>query len=66
MPLTKTGEEVMANMRKQYGERGKEVFYRSINKGVAGSKKWHKMKKKKKKHGSYSPQAVAMARKMRG
>lgn len=42
MPLTKTGSEVMASMRKQYGKRAKEVFYASINKGVAGSKKWHK------------------------
>ena len=37
---TKTGKEVMKNMRKQYGEKkGKQVFYASINKGVAGSKK---------------------------
>ena len=41
MPLTKTGKKVMAGMRKQYGKRAKEVFYASINKGVAGSSKWH-------------------------
>lgn len=42
MPLTKTGRKVMASMRAKYGKRAKEVFYASINKGVAGSKKWHK------------------------
>ena len=41
MPLTKTGRKVLSSMRKQYGERGEEVFYRSINKGVAGSSEWH-------------------------
>ena len=45
MPLTKTGKEVMGSMRKQYGKRAKEVFYASINKGVAGSSKWHKKDK---------------------
>ena len=28
-------------MRAKYGKRAKQVFYASINKGVAGSKKWH-------------------------
>lgn len=41
MPLTKTGSEVMSAMKKQYGNRAKNVFYASINKGVAGSSKWH-------------------------
>jgi len=41
MPLTKTGKKVMRSMRKKYGKRAKEVFYASINKGVAGSSKWH-------------------------
>lgn len=41
MPLTETGKKVLASMRKKYGKRGKEVFYRSINKGVPGSEKWH-------------------------
>ncbi len=41
MPLTKAGNEVMSAMRKQYGDRAKNVFYASINKGVAGSEKWH-------------------------
>ena len=44
MPLSKIGRKVMASMRAKYGDRAKEVFYRSINKGVAGSSKWHKMK----------------------
>jgi hypothetical protein len=43
MPLTKTGREVLASMKKQYGaKKGKEVFYSSINKGKKGSSKWHK------------------------
>ena len=58
MPLTKTGKEVMANMKKKYGKRAKEVFYRSINKGVAGSSKWHKTSNK-----SYSKGAVDHAMK---
>jgi len=45
MPLSKTGKKVMRSMKKKYGERGEEVFYRSINKGVAGSEKWHASKK---------------------
>lgn len=47
MPLTKSGMEVLNSMTKKYGEKkGKEVFYKSINKGVAGSKKWHETRKK--------------------
>jgi hypothetical protein len=43
MPLTKDGQKVMTNMTKQYGaKKGKSVFYASINKGKAGSAKWHK------------------------
>jgi hypothetical protein len=43
MPLTKTGEKVLKDMVKRYGkERGKEVFYASINKKKKGSKDWHK------------------------
>ena len=41
-PLTSKGRKVMANMKKQYGGRAKEVFYRSINKKVSGSSAWHK------------------------
>jgi len=44
MPLTKQGKKVLKSMRKQYGtQKGKHVFYASINKGVKGSKRWHKM-----------------------
>ena len=42
MPLSKTGRKVMASMRIKYGKRAKEVFYSSINKGIAGSNKWHR------------------------
>lgn len=60
MPLTKTGRKVLANMRKQYGERAEEVFYRSINAKKAGSEKWHG-KRKSKKHGSYPSETIKRA-----
>ena len=45
MPLTESGNEVMNAMMKKYGmKKGKMVFYASINKGKAGSKKWHRKK----------------------
>ena len=45
MPLTKTGREVMGSMKKSYGsKKGKQVFYASMNKGVAGSSKWEGVK----------------------
>ena len=34
MPLTKKGAKVMRAMKKQYGaKKGKQVFYKSANKG---------------------------------
>lgn len=46
MPLTKTGNAILKGMQDYYGEdKGKNVFYASINKGKKGSKKWHKKKK---------------------
>lgn len=43
MPLTKSGAKVERAMQKTYGpEKGKRVFYASINKGKPGSSKWHK------------------------
>ena len=46
MPLTKQGKSVLLKMRKTYGsEKGKEVFYASINKKKSGSEKWHNSKK---------------------
>lgn len=46
MPLTKTGQKVMAAMQKEYGpKKAKEVFYASINARKAGSSKWHPKKK---------------------
>lgn len=45
MPLTSSGNKVLASMRKEYGaKKAKAVFYASINKGVPGSTKWHKTK----------------------
>lgn len=45
MPLTEKGKKILRAMRKQYGkEKGKEVFYKSINAGkITGV---HKGKKK--------------------
>ena len=49
MPLTKTGNKVMSAMIGEYGkEKGKRVFYASINKGKPGSSKWHGKKKRNK------------------
>lgn len=46
MPLTSVGKRVLANMTKEYGaEKGKEVFYASINANKAGSEKWHNIRK---------------------
>ena len=43
MPLTKSGEKALREMKKTYGaKRGKEVFYASINAKKKGSKSWHK------------------------
>lgn len=48
MPQTKTGEKVLSAMEKEYGaKKGKQVFYASINKGKAGSEKWHKTAERK-------------------
>jgi hypothetical protein len=41
MPLTPSGDKVLASMQSHYGgEKGKRVFYASINKGKPGSSKW--------------------------
>jgi hypothetical protein len=41
MPLTEEGQKVMANMKKEYGDKGESVFYASINAKKAGTEKWH-------------------------
>lgn len=57
MPLTKQGKKTLASMVKEYGgKKGKEVFYASINKGKAGSEKWHKKSK-----ANYSKETVSKA-----
>jgi hypothetical protein len=44
-PLTRIGEQVIQSMKRHYGEKkGEDVFYASINKGISGSKKWHRKK----------------------
>jgi hypothetical protein len=47
MPLTKTGEKVLAEMIKKYGKaKGKSVFYATINARKKGSNEWHVTRKK--------------------
>lgn len=49
-------------MQKEYGaDKGKSVFYASINAKKSGSSKWHKTSSK-----SYSHDAIALARAMKG
>ena len=51
MPLTESGNKVMANMKDQYGEEeGERVFYASRNAGKPGSEKWEG--KRRKSHGA--------------
>jgi len=46
MPITKSGQKVMRKMMEEYGmEKGKSVFYASINKKKAASSKWHEKRK---------------------
>lgn len=54
MPLTESGLKVYDAMVKKHGvDKGKAVFYASINKGVPGSSKWHgKSEKKKSRYSS--------------
>ena len=33
-PLKAKGKKIMANMKHQYGKKGKEIFYASKNKGI--------------------------------
>lgn len=49
MPLTEKGEKILANMKKEYGEKkGEEVFYASQNKGtITGTHKAKKHARKK-------------------
>lgn len=35
MPLTKKGQKILREMKKKYGaKKGKEIFYKSVNKGT--------------------------------
>jgi hypothetical protein len=48
MPLTKTGEKVMSNMKKEYGDKkARSVFYASMNAKKPGSSKWHLKRKRR-------------------
>ena len=48
MPLTKAGRKVKRAMLKHYGKkRGARIFYASENKGIPGSSKWAKKKRRK-------------------
>lgn len=51
MPLTAKGKKVLGAMKDEYGaKKGESVFYASINKGKAGSSKWHEGKKSSGSH----------------
>lgn len=42
MPLTKSGEDVLSDLKGEYGDKkGTSVLYAMINKGKKGSQKWH-------------------------
>lgn len=45
MPLTKKWKKIMKEMKKEYGEKGENVFYASKNKWII---KWVEKKKKTK------------------
>lgn len=50
MPLTKKGQKIMRSMVEEYGpEKGKEVFYKSLNAGTISGV--HVKRKKHRKHG---------------
>ena len=61
MPLTKKGDKIMANMKKEYGpEEGKRVFYASRNKGkIKGVDPESKGPKKHSHRGSHTPRPTA-------
>ena len=49
MPLTPEGLKIFDAMVKKHGaDKGKEIFYASINKGVPGANKWHRKGEKNK------------------
>jgi len=48
MPLTKAGRKVKRAMMKQYGKkRGARIFFASENKGIPGSRKWARKRKRR-------------------
>jgi len=47
MPLTKKGKKRLSEFKKRYGKRGREVFYRYMNKYPKRTKKWYKLGQKK-------------------
>jgi hypothetical protein len=49
MPLSKKGKTILTAMKEEYGEeKGKQVFYASINAGKIKGAELHKRKPKKK------------------
>lgn len=49
MPLTAKGKQILANMKKEYGEeKGEEVFYASINAGkIKGAENYSGRRRKR-------------------
>jgi len=44
MPLTVKGKKVLLSFRKQYGNRGKEVFHAYIKKNPNQTETWHRQR----------------------
>lgn len=62
MPLSSAGNDVLANMKREYGDtKGTSVFYASMNAHKPGSEKWEPGRKKK-----GSPQHRAIAKMLGG
>ena len=45
MPLTRTGRTVLIEFKKEYGKRGKSIFYAYMKKYPKKTIKWHQLKK---------------------
>ena len=41
-PLTKSGKKILREFKREYGSRGKSVFYATMRKYPKLSSKWHR------------------------
>jgi len=42
MPLTRKGEKMLRKFKREYGDKGEEVFYSYMNKYPSRTRNWHK------------------------